>query len=116
MTTPPTPPRRAKLVLLVLAIAVVGLGVWAWEPVWWWVTTGTVPVDRIRRSFSLRHPLRGYDRVKRWDPGVLHGRQVVWYAQTGMMAWEGHAIEGSLIRETLYLRNGKVMALSLIHI
>ena len=25
-----TPPRRAKLVLLVLAVALVGLGVWAW--------------------------------------------------------------------------------------
>ena len=22
-----------------VALAVVGLGVWAWEPVWWWVMT-----------------------------------------------------------------------------
>ncbi len=34
-----TPPRRAKLVLLVLAVALVGLGVFAWEPVWMWATT-----------------------------------------------------------------------------
>ena len=27
-------PRRTKLVLLVLAVALVGLGVWAWEPLW----------------------------------------------------------------------------------
>ena len=34
-----TPPHRAKLVLLVLAVAIVGLGVWAWMdegPLWRW--------------------------------------------------------------------------------
>ena len=32
-------PRRARLVLLVVAVAIVGLGVWAWEPVYWWAMT-----------------------------------------------------------------------------
>ena len=39
-----TPPRRAKLVLLVLAVAIVGLGVWRGEAVWMWMSTKRISI------------------------------------------------------------------------
>ena len=47
-----TSPRRARLVLLVLAAAIVGLGVFAWEPVYWWVMTTEVPWRDKKRARS----------------------------------------------------------------
>ena len=71
-----TPPRRAKLVLLVLAVAIVGLGVWAREPVWWWVMTERI-VHEVSEDeklpvgsnavFSLNDDTRGWLRVNRWS-------------------------------------------------
>ena len=95
-----------------VAVAVIGLGVFAREPLFWWATTSTVAVDgaHVPGSFSSRRQVRGYQRIKRWDPGVRHGRQVVWYVKTGMIAWEGYAVDGHIARETCYRSNGMVMS------
>ena len=74
-----TPPRRAKLVLLVLAVAIVGLGVWAWKPVWLWATTRHVYVEMRRPGWS---PQRGWKTVLRWS-GEAHGRMVLFDPRTG---------------------------------
>ena len=34
--------RRARIVLLVLAVGIAALGIWAWEPVYWLLTTEKV--------------------------------------------------------------------------
>ena len=85
-----TPPRRAKLVLLVLAIALVGLGVWRGEPVWWWVTTERVYEQRAWASsspVSLREFARGWYRVRRWGSDrSSEGPAVYWYGATGFRA------------------------------
>ena len=70
-----TPPRRAKLVLLVLAIAIVGLSMWAWEPVYWWVMT-----ERVYFHVSTT---RGWMLVKRGTKDDLFGPCVVYYVDTG---------------------------------
>ena len=56
-------PRRAKLVLLVLAVALVGLGVLASEPLYWWVTT--------ERSYCEDGGRRGWLIVDRGDDDIL---------------------------------------------
>ncbi len=55
-----TPPRRAKLVLLVLAVAIVGLGVWRGEAVYWWVMTERAYWESPKLEF--RH-FRGLDEI-----------------------------------------------------
>ena len=55
--------------LLVLAIAIVGLGVWAWEPVYWWVTTKRVPVPESwfdEEDFD-GHPAGFFTRGRVWE-------------------------------------------------
>ena len=77
-----TPPRRAKLVLLVLAIAFVGLGVWAWEPVYLGVTT-----KHIWSEFRQDgHAVRGWEWVRRWTLLSDHPKAMFWYVETGFKA------------------------------
>ncbi len=81
-----TPPRRAKLVLLVLAVALVGLGVWAWEPLWMWATTKTVTRPPATRNWDgLR--VRSYAIVKRWRDFPPE-RTVEFYEKTGFKSME----------------------------
>ena len=104
-----TPPRRAKLVLLVLAVALVGLGVWAWEPVYWWVTTRrvyeTIVLDRFgpeqsgwwkgvmtRKAYEtivldlFGAEARGWRIESRFSGDLLAG--AYWYPATGYKAHE----------------------------
>ncbi len=76
--------RRARVVLGVIAVALVGLGVWAWEPVYWWVMTERVYQEM---QFEDGTVLRGWYHVWRWSE-TLHGPRVTWYTATGYNAHE----------------------------
>ena len=80
---------RAKLVLLVLAVALVGLGSLAWEPAYLWVTYES-------RWFETRlenHAVAERLRFHRWT-GIPLTRspwsvgRVGWYRSTGFKAWQ----------------------------
>ena len=77
-----TTPRRAKLVLLVLAVALVGLGVWAWEPVYWWVVTES------HFQESVQGQTRGWERRVRWGKalGMLNGKSADFHLPSGFKA------------------------------
>ena len=50
-------PRRARVALGVIALAVIGLGVWAWEPLYWWVILKrfrSVPAPNDARGSNIR--------------------------------------------------------------
>ena len=80
-----TPPHRAKLVLLVLAVALVGLGVWAWEPVYWWVMTERVWEEGYGGNGDI---VRGWFSRSRWRTGDRYGPGRNWYVWTGYKATE----------------------------
>ncbi len=73
-----TPPHRAKLVLLVLAVAIVGLGVWAWEPVWWWVMTERTYIELPSGTSHSDLSERGWAQLSRWSNNP-HGPFDFWY-------------------------------------
>ena len=73
--------RRAKVVLAVLACAIVGLGVWAWEPVYWWVMTTT----RYSEGTNYGIPVRTTVYENRWSRGK---RIVGYYVGSGYKAYE----------------------------
>ncbi len=112
-----TPPRRAKLVLLVLAVALVGLGVWAWEPLWMWVMTKTVlvehlpSVDRVqtldRAEKWVSYARRGTYSVERWIGG-FHGWYRVWFTETGKLACEMYFRHHWPVRRTVWWFDGTV--------
>ena len=97
--------RRAKLVLLVLAVAIVGLGVLAWEPVYWWVMTKRVAWE----TTSPQPHARGYSTIWRWTSNkIKHGPQCLWYTTTGFkMAESDWGPEGTL-RGTYWRPDGTV--------
>ncbi len=101
-----TPPRRAKLVLLVLAVALIGLGVWAWEPLWMWVTTKKVLFpEAIITNASGRFRIRGWASDSRWT-GSQHGWQRTWYVETGFKAEATLWNRGIKIQSTVWSPDG----------
>ena len=107
------PPRRAKLVLLVLAVSFVGLGVWAWEPVWWWVMTKRVPIKGSIEDFEdaqgnrVTGETRGWAAVNRWSPE--EDRKSVQYWDNGFKAVESVRESGRNIYMAMWSRDGRVM-------
>ncbi len=96
-----TPPRRAKLVLLVLAFALVWLGVWAWldeGPLWRWVMTDRVYVVDRPPGYS---PRRGWETVSRWS-GEKHGRRVMFDPRTGWKIQEDRFADGVQLEISLW--------------
>ena len=86
-----TPPRRAKLVLLVLAVAIVGLGVWAREPVYWWVMTERVWSEHETDRWVY---VRGWERVSRWaddSPNRHRFEGKWWYVRNGLLYYHHDA-------------------------
>ncbi len=92
MTTPPPSPRRAKLVLLVIAVAFVGLGVWAWVdkgPLYWWVMTRKVYWESESDHGGVpAGPLRGWTYMIRWSEMGRPVRRTAWYVESGFKASE----------------------------
>ncbi len=103
-----TPPRRAKLVLLVLAVALVGLGVWRGEAVYWWVMT-TKPVFEDLNDRNHTHCKRGFVVRYRWSGDLAPGVSCGWYLANGLKAWEDEWTEtGQRIRRTVWQVDGTV--------
>ncbi len=98
-------PRRARLVLVLVVLGVVGMGVFAWEPVSLWLLTVETPF--VMQEFGLN--LRGIKRVTRWgDPGYLHGTTVTWHVETGFLRSEEAHSFGRLLRATVWYADGRV--------
>ncbi len=117
--------RRARVVLAVVAVAVIGLGVWAWEPVYWWVTTERVlheddgsggtfrPLedweDWEDDPFWTDQPTRGWAHVHRWS-GAGYGPGCIWYLSSGFKAVEGIAArDGAPGQVTYWKPDGSVL-------
>ena len=95
-----TPPRRAKLVLLVLACALVGLGVWGWESLWWWVMT-----EKHFRGWE-RGETRGWQRRSR-ETGLLLLEQR-FCVLSGFKTLEMVG-KGDMTRTTEWSKDGRVL-------
>ncbi len=110
-------PRRATVVLCVITLAVIALGVWAWEPVYWWVMTERVPIDGST-SFKRgdvqvyeNEPLRGFRRVRRWS-GRPHGPHEMWFSRTRYQSSRRWFEDGELTRWTSWSMDGAVRSQS----
>ncbi len=84
-------PRRARLVLVLVVLGVVGLGVFAWDPVYWWVMTERIHVETTLGSFGHGDGglVRGwYSPPRGTDNGwaVLGRPGRLWYVETGYKA------------------------------
>ncbi len=109
--------RRTRVVLAVVALAVIGLGVWRGEAVYWLVTTRTVvtwysPSVDIRTPEGViqtreKHAARGIDRYSRWT-GKAHGWSRNWYTETGKLRCETKLHDGGLVRLTAWRFDGSV--------
>ena len=112
---PMTPPRRAKLVLLVLAVAFVGLCLLAWEPVFQWATTTRKYVENRTREID-GETVRGWHYVPRWPDswgsGGYQGTRM-WFLQSAFAAGEVDA-RGDELRITTWNRDGSVRDQTLI--
>ena len=88
-----------------VAAAIIGLGGWAWEPAYRWVTTERVYFEESARGA----PIRGWGHVKRWTrTRVEHGPAIAWYVSTGLKAGEGLWRNGDVIRKTEWELDGSV--------
>ena len=89
--------RRARVALTVVALAVVGLGVWAWEPLYDWVSIERMLLDegffedgaKYVDDFGVfaGHPARGWTMEDRWTGHYVY--LVGFYLETGMKSLEG---------------------------
>ena len=61
--------RRARLVLVLVVLGVVGVGVFAWKPLYVWVMTKRVWMESTLHD-DIQRP-RGWKHVKRWGTGRL---------------------------------------------
>ena len=98
-----TPPRRAKLVLLVLAVAIVGLGVWQGENLYWWATT-------YRKWRDSEDPFRGWARYDRWGDykDQRHGITRMWHPSTGYLGSEVVFEDGAPLTGTVWRTDGTI--------
>ena len=101
--------RRARLVLVLVVLGVVGVGVFAWEPLYWWVITETVPLTVVRplSTWNEGHRVRGRVQVRR-GTHMLHGRFVTYFLETGLKSAEAEWRNDMLWRATSWNLDGKV--------
>ena len=89
-----------------LAVALVGLGLWAWEPLYWCVMTKKVTTEPHITAFWGDHfvgePIRGFRWTNRWTDRFV--REVGWYGSTGFVALQWFAHPGW----TLWNPNGSI--------
>ena len=115
-------PRRARVALAVVALALVGLGAWRGEALWWWVMTERVPIDgstsfkRGDVTVYENELLRGFRKARRWS-GRLHGPHEMWFLRTGYQSsrrwfedgertrWTNWEMDGA-VRSQLWYENG----------
>ncbi len=97
--------RRARVALGVIALAIIGLGVWRGEALYWVVMTKRKLSTNGRDS----PPERGWATVTRWS-GKVYGRYVIYYVETGFMATDGELnSEGNLVKYTHWNPDGTVV-------
>ena len=100
--------RRARVVLAVIALAVIGLGVWAWEPVYWAVMTKREYHESVwLKGTDSEFRARGWVSVQRWTALVGYGPMVFYYVDSGMVyirVWSS----GDGLRETVWSPDGTV--------
>ena len=102
-------PRRAKVALAVVALALVALGVWRGEAVWLWVMTKRIPWATTINRAGGSHQLRGWQTVKRWSPGTRHGPRIVYYVDSGYRASEATYVDGSVTTQNIWNPDGSVL-------
>ncbi len=117
--------RRARLVLVLVVLGVVGLGLFVWEPVgdllWVSITTKRVPMPTSRDGgpwvpswipISVNPDVgRGWVRVKRWaDPPVAHGTATWYFLSTGYKGQEYSIENGVIVGETTWKSDGSVLS------
>ena len=113
--------RRARVALGIIALAVIGLGVWRGEAVYWWMTTerAFVSYQKLmgvdKNSGDLvSEEIRGFVSTRRGNAdadallGLEHGWSIDWYVSSGFMASEELYRDGVLLRETQYRPDGSV--------
>ena len=112
--------RRARLILVVLAIGLVAIGTAVWEPLYWWATSRRIFVeDSTAETGAFSDPLTGGARVEypawrtygvaRWSAKKeLHGRVVVYYKPNGFLAESSLHRNGIWIRGTYWRIDGAV--------
>ena len=84
-----------------LAVALVGLGVFASEPLYWWATTRHEWF--ANRTFSGDRGARGWRRVQRWQNRAIVKAEL-WYVETGFKAAEIQHI----VKATIWHEDGTV--------
>ena len=100
--------RAARLTLAAVAVAVIGLGVWAWEPLYWWVITERVFTGHNDGDGGI---VRGWYRIGRWSGRETRdGRAVTWFVSTGYRASETFFAGGfgRIGRTTIWKPSGSV--------
>ena len=89
--------RRAWVIVGLLAAALVALGMWAREPLWWWVMTKRVDI-RVPFLAEVTHvegrPVRGFSTMRRWSPRTRHGKTVVYFLKSGMKCFQNEYVNG----------------------
>ena len=94
-----------------VAVALVGLGVLAWEPVYWWVMTEEV-YSEARKVIDGRveHGLRCYDTQLKWGPHRFenHGWSREYYVDSGLLASERYWEYAELLWGTEWRPDGTV--------
>ncbi len=103
-------PRRARVVLAVIALAVIGLGVWRGEAVYWWVMTKRIPTGAWE-SWDMKYEARGYTSRQRWASGKKrwHGPAVHHFVETGLLWNKGSHRDGRWDHGTWWEFDGTVM-------
>ena len=98
--------RRAKLVLFVLAVELVALGVWAWEPAWNWVTAHRVYLQTGEEE-------RGWFIYP--STSFLRTLDVYWDRSTGFKIHEVRRSRAGIVHLTLWRSDGRVQSQALRH-
>ena len=93
--------RAARLALAVLAVALVGLGVWAWEPMWWWASSTPIYLE----DGYQHHPVRAVLYEGRWSPR-MHASG--YYEGSGYKAYETFSDRWGRGPQTFWRRDGTV--------
>ena len=103
--------RRARVVLAVVAMAVVGLGVWRGEAVYLGVTTKRYFKERTSSYDDVRFPsppaTRGWTRVRRWDNHPT--MEALWYVETGYESANLAFDRNGYVQMTQFAPDGNVL-------
>lgn len=96
--------KSARVLLALLVLALIVLGFFAWEPVYWWITTERVPFQKL----DDQHLYRGWQSFARWGDRNRHGRIVYWYVENGFKHAEMEFGRGECKKSTWWNFDGSV--------